>query len=154
MRTFGFALIAAASALAINARAASFEWGVHDTLGVGGNMTPAGAVEDSYLASFTEPVSFNTPVSNNINQSLGIEDGMVTLYTEGGAVDLALGGFAFDDKSREISNAFGAQSAGDDHDLVTAEGVGTHGGLHYVLLSGLGVVGFLTLRRGSGNYSS
>jgi hypothetical protein len=164
------ALIAAASALAFNAQADTFNWGVHDTLEVGVNITPVGAFEDSYLFSFTEPVSlFNTTVSNNLTKILGIEDGMVTLYKEAGAVDVALGSFAFDDKSGAISYAFGAQGAGDYYYLVTGEGVGTRGGFYSVsstvtpvpepetyamMLSGLGVIGFLALRRRSGAYSA
>lgn len=163
------ALIAAASALAFNVQADTTNWGEHGALEVGVNRTPVGSFEDSYLFSFTEAMSlFNTTVANNQFPALGIEGGTVTLYQEAGAVDVALGDFAFDGTSGSTTHAFGALAVGDYYYMVTGMGTGTRGGYYTLssqvtpvpepetyalMLSGLGVVGFLALRRRSGTAS-
>lgn len=166
---FRLAIIAAASALALNAQADSFDWGVHDPLEVGGNRTPVGSFEDTYLFEFTEPMAlFNTTVANNQLPVLAIDQGMVTLYQEAGAADVSLGSFAFDGTTGSTTHAFGALGSGDYYYLVTGTGAGTRGGFYTIsstatpipepetyaqMLAGLSIVGFLTLRRRSGTAS-
>ena len=162
---FRFAFIAAASALAFNAQADTTDWGVHDALEVGVNRTPVGSFEDIYLFVFTEPMGlFTTTVANNQLPALAIDQGMVTLYREAGAVDVSLGSFGFDGTTGSTTHGFGSLGSGDYYYQVTGIGAGTRGGFYTIssqvtpvpepqtyalMLSGLGVVGFLALRRRS-----
>ena len=167
---FRFALIAAASALAFNAQADTTDWGVHDALEVGVNRTPFGSFEDTYLFAFTEAMGlFTTTVANNQLPALSIDQGMVTLYRVAGAIDVSLGSFAFDGTTGSTTHAFGSLGSGDYYYQVTGIGTGNRGGFYTLssqvtampepetyalMLSGLGVIGFLALRRRSGAYSA
>jgi PEP-CTERM motif len=158
-----FAVIAAASALAFNAQADTTDWGVHAELEIGVNRTPVGSFEDIYLFSFAEPLAlFNTTVANNQFPILQIDSGTVTLFQEAGAVDVALGNFSFNGTTGSTTHAFGALGIGDYYYQVAGIGAGTRGGFYTLsstatpvpepetyalMLSGLGVVGFLALRR-------
>lgn len=158
-----FAILAAASALAFNAQADTTDWGVHAPLEVGVNRTPVGSFEDNYLFSFDQPLAlFNTTVANNQLPVLHITDGMVTLFREAGAVDVALGAFAFDGTTGSTTHSFGNLGVGDYYYQVTGVGTGTRGGFYTIsstvtpvpepetyalMLAGLGAVGFLVKRR-------
>ncbi len=167
---FRFALIAAASALAFNAQADTTDWGVHGALEIGVGLTPIGSFEDNYLFSFLEPMGlFTTAVANNQLPALSIVDGMVTLFQEAGAVDVAMGSFAFDGTTGSTTHAFGTLASGDYYYQVTGIGAGTYGGFYTIssevtpvpepeayalMLAGLGVIGFVALRRRSATASS
>jgi PEP-CTERM motif len=161
--TFKLAILAAASALSFGAQATTTDWGAHDPLEVAAAITPVGVFSDSYLFSLSSAVSlFSTAVSNNLTGVLGIETGMVSLFQESGAVDIAIGDFAFDDTTGSISHSFGALASGDYYYLVSGTGTGTLGGFYTLsstvsavpepqtyalLLGGLGAIGFMVLRR-------
>jgi hypothetical protein len=165
------ALLAATAAitgtLAFNAQAVTTtDWGVHGALEVASLVTPVGSFNDSYLFSLTaEETLFSTAVSNNLNSTLIITGGQVSLFKEAGVVDAAVGSFAFNDVTGSISHAFGILGMGDYYYQLTGEGVGSLGGFYTLsstllpvspvpeagslamMLAGLGVVGFLGRRR-------
>lgn len=162
---FKLALLAAAAALSFSAQATTTNWGNHDPLEVAAAITPLGAFTDDYLFSLAGPVSlFSTAVSNNLTSVLGITGGTVSLFMETGAVDVAMGAFAFNDTTGSISYSFGALAGGDYYYLVSGTGTGTLGGFYTLtstvsavpepqsyalLLGGLGAIGFLVMRRRS-----
>ena len=165
---FRIALVAVvvASAFSFSAHATTTDWGVHDPLEVAAAITPIGTFEDNYLFNLPTAYSlFSTAVSNNLTNALGIQGGMVSLYKEAGAVDTALGSFAFDGTTGNTSFAYGALAAGDYYYLVSGTGTGSIGGFYTLssstvtavpephaytlMLAGLGVVGFLARRRKS-----
>jgi len=155
--------IALLGAVAFSAHANTTDWGQHGPLELAAVVTPVGAFEDAYLFELADSTGlFSTAVSNNLNGLLGLTGGMVSLFREAGAVDVALGSFAFDDKTGNISHAFGALAAGDYFYRVTGMGTGSIGGFYTIssavspvpeaqtvtlLFSGLGVMGFLALRQ-------
>jgi len=156
-------VFAAATAASFSAYATTVDWGLHDPLEVAAAVTAVGAFDDSYLFSLLgDNNAFSTAVSNNLTGVLGIADGMVTLYMETGAVDTAVGAFAFNDTTGSISYSFGTLAGGDYYYAVTGVGTGTLGGFYTLsstvsavpemetmalLLGGLGVVGLLVRRR-------
>lgn len=160
---FKLAILAAASALSFGAHATTTDWGTHDPLEVAAAITSIGAFDDSYLFNLASDVNiFSTAVSNNLTSVLGIEGGMVSLFREAGAMDVAIGNFAFDNTTGSISYAFGAISAGDYYYAVTGTGTGSLGGFYTLsstvsavpepqtyalLLGGLGAIGFMMRRR-------
>lgn len=160
------AVLALASTLALDAQALTTDWGTHDQLEVAAVVTPVGAFNNTYLFSLTDSESlFSTAVSNNLTTALSITDGQVSLFKENGAVDAAVGSFAFNDVTGSISHAFGILSMGDYYYQVSGSGVGTLGGFYTLsstleavtpvpeadslamMLAGLGVLGFLGRRR-------
>jgi len=157
------ALIAAASVLSISAHASTTVWGVHDLLELGVSVTPSGLFSDDYLFTLSLPNKlFSTAVVNNLTQVLDIENGVVTLYKEAGAVDTLMGSYAFTATSGNLSYSFGAMTSGDYYYLVTGQGTGTQGGFYTIsstvtpvpepesyamMLGGLGAVAFLARRR-------
>lgn len=158
--------VAVASSLSFTAHATTTDWGVHDPLEVAAAITPIGTFEDNYLFNLPTAYSlFSTAVSNNLTNALGIQGGMVSLYKEAGAVDTALGSFAFDGTTGSTSFAHGALAAGDYYYLVSGTGTGSIGGFYTLssstvtavpephaytlMLAGLGVIGFLARRRKS-----
>jgi hypothetical protein len=157
-------ILATATLLALSAHATTTDWGVHDPLEVAAAITPVGLFDDTYLFSLLASSSiFSTAVTNNLTGVLGITGGQVALY-KSGPVDTLIGSFAYNDASGSISHSFGAVSSGDYFYAVTGTGTGTLGGFYTLsstvsavpepetyamLLAGLGVVGFLGLRRQS-----
>jgi len=160
---FKLAIIVAASAFAFNAQATTTDWGTHDPLEVAAVITPIGAFEDFFLFNLPVDVSlFSTAVSNNLTNVLGLTGGNVALYKEAGAVDVAMGSFAFTDATGSISHPFGSLASGDYYYLVSGTGTGTAGGFYTVtstvtpvpepetyalMLAGIGAMGFVARRR-------
>jgi hypothetical protein len=160
---FKFALLAAASVCSFGAQATTTDWGAHGPLELAAAVTPVGTFQDGYLFSLPSAYDlFTTSVSNNLTHILGIEGGTVALFKEAGAVDSALGSFAFDGTSGNSTHAYGTLAAGDYYYLVSGTGTGLAGGFYTIssstatavpepdtyalLLAGLGVVGFLAHR--------
>jgi hypothetical protein len=156
------ALLAAASTLAFNASATTTDWLTHNVLEVAAAITPVGAFEDTYLFSLASAhTAISTTVSNNLGTVLGLTDGSVALFKENGAVDIAIGDYAFDDVSGSVSYDFGALSAGSYYYAVTGMGTGSLGGFYTIsssvtavpepetyamMMAGLGVMGLLLKR--------
>ncbi|WP_310462198.1 FxDxF family PEP-CTERM protein [Sphaerotilus sp.] len=160
------ATAALASTLAFNAQAATTDWGTHGPLEVASVLMPMGSFSDTYLFSLTAAETlFSTAVSNNLTSALNITGGQVSLFKEEGAVDAAVGSFAFNDVTGSISHAFGILTLGNYYYEVTGAGVGSLGGFYTLsstllpvspvpeadslamMLAGLGVIGFLGRRR-------
>lgn len=157
------ALIAAATVLSIGAHASTTVWGAHDLLELGVAVTPTGPFSDDYLFSLALPNNlFSTAVVNNLTQVLDIDNGVVTLFKEAGAVDTPMGSYAFTATSGNISYSFGLLTSGDYYYLVTGQGMGTQGGFYTIsstvtpvpepesyalMLGGLGALAFLARRR-------
>lgn len=156
------ALLAVASTLAFNASATTTDWFTHDLLEVAAAITPVGAFEDTYLFSLvTANNGMSTAVSNNLGDVLGLTEGNVALFKEDGAVDIAIGNYAFDDASGSVSYEFGALAAGNYYYAVTGMGTGSLGGFYTIsssvtavpepetyamMMAGLGVMGLLLKR--------
>jgi hypothetical protein len=162
MNFFKPAVLAAVSTLALNASATTTDWFTHDLLEVAAAITPVGAFEDTYLFTLASANSaMSTTVSNNLSGVLGLTDGNVALYMEAGAVDVAMGNYAFNDVTGSISYDFGALAAGSYYYAVTGMGTGSAGGFYTLsstvspipepesyalMLAGLGVMGLLLKR--------
>lgn len=163
---FRIALLAAACALSFGAQAATTDWGSHGALEVSATITPVGSFEDNYLFNLASAYHlFSTAVSNNLTTALGIQGGTVSLFKEAGAIDTALGSFAFDGTTGSTTHAYGALAAGDYYYRVSGMGTGTIGGFYTLssstvtavpepgtlalMLAGMSVVGFLARRRRS-----
>ena len=161
---FRFALIAVAVAMSFSAHATTTDWGVHDPLELAASITPVGTFEDNYLFNLPTAHSLgSTAVSINLTYALDIQGGTVSLFKEGGAVDIALGSFAFDGTTGSTSFAYGAVAAGDHCYRVSGADTGSIGGFYTLgsstvtavpephastlMLAGLGLVGFLARRR-------
>ena len=160
---FKLAMLAAASMFVFNANGTTTDWGAHGPLEVAAAITPVGSFEDSYLFSLASAASvFSTAVSNNLTNVLGLTGGNVVLFRETGAVDAAVGSFAFNDVTGSISHSFGALAGGDYYYLVSGTGTGSAGGFYTLsstvtpvpepesyalMLSGLGAIGFVARRR-------
>ena len=160
---FKLAMLAAASVFVFNANATTTDWGAHGPLEVAAAITPVGSFEDSYLFSLASAASvFSTAVSNNLTNVLGLTGGNVVLFRETGAVDAAVGSFAFNDVTGSISHSFGALAGGDYYYQVSGTGTGSAGGFYTLsstvtpvpepetyalMLAGLGAMGFVARRR-------
>lgn len=103
-------------------------------------------------------------VSNNLPVVPGIAGDTVSLFREASPADTAMGSFAFNGNTGNISYAFATLSCGDHYYALAATGAGSMGGFHTVsstvsavpepgpcamLLPGLGVIRMLSMRRQS-----
>ena len=160
------AVIAAASALALNAHATDTIWGTHDPIfEFSGPNFVSGSFNDSIFFSLPAALNllFNTTVSNNNTATFSIKDGLVSLYADGAVSDTFLGSFPFTGATGVSSHEFAPVSGGDYFYRITGVANGTSGGLYNVtstvttpvpepqtyalLLAGLGVIGFVARRR-------
>ncbi len=160
------AVIAAASALALNAQATDTNWGLHSpTFEFSGPNFVAGSFSDSIFFSLTAAMNrlFNTTVSNNNTATFSIADGLVSLYADGTASDTFIGSFPFTGATGVSSHEFGPVADGNYFYRITGVANGTSGGLYNVtstvttpvpepetyalMLAGLGVIGFVARRR-------
>jgi hypothetical protein len=156
------AILAVLATFALGAQATTTDWGTHDLLEVGAAITPVGSFEDQYLFNLAGPsMAVSTAVSNNLSTVLGLTNGAVALFREAGAVDVAVGSFAFDDMTGAISYDFGTLAAGDYYYAVSGMGTGSMGGFYTIsssvspipepgsvalMLAGLSVMGLLLKR--------
>ena len=160
------ALVAAASAFALNTHAADTDWGTHNPdLEFSGPNFVSGSFSDSIFFSLPAALNllFNTTVSNNNTAALAITDGLVALYADGPISDTLHGSFAFTGATGVSSHEFDPVNAGNYFYRITGVASGTSGGLYNVtstvttpvpepqtyalLLAGLGVIGFVARRR-------
>ena len=170
------ALVAAASALALNAHALTTtdtNWLEHGTLEEALGQKRTGLFEDTYRFHLTNPKNlFNTTVSANDGVERNIRDGHVFLWEEAGAVDIARGSLDFDGTTGGASRSFGELAGGDYYYVVKGDANGlsseedSDGGsyslisslkgvttpvpepqTYALLLAGLGVIGFVARRR-------
>ena len=156
---------AALSALACGAQATTIDWGVHGDLEVAAVLTDPGAFSD--IINFSIPGTSDiasTTVANNLMTVLNLNDGMVSLYQEAGAVDNLVGSYSFDGTTGSTWHSMLNLTAGDYYYQITGTATGSQGGFYSIsstvtpvpepetyamLLAGLGIVGSLYRRRRS-----
>jgi len=158
--------VAAASVLALSANATTTDWGEHGDLELAAALVDPGAFED--MITFTIPGTSDissTTVANNLLSVLNLEDGMVSLYMEGGdAEDTLMGQYSFDGTTGSTWHTTAGLTAGSYYYAITGNATGSQGGFYSItstvtpvpepetyamLLAGLGVVGSLYRRRKS-----
>lgn len=159
---FRLAALAAASALTFHAQADAFDRGAHNAPEVGLVHTANGSVEVGQLFASCEPTAlFTTSVVCNQPPMLATGSGAVALYGQAGAGDIAIGSLALDGTTDNPTQAFGALDRGGG-DADTLGGLSTLGSTdtpdpdpenYTLILAGLSIVGFLTLRRHAGTES-
>ena len=95
-------------AIAAGAQAASYDWGVHDSVESHLSYVPAGAFSDVYTFSLTNAeTAASSAVSLNLASAYVISGGQYSLWKDGGAVgsdgaDTIIGTWSFDGASGAI----------------------------------------------------
>lgn len=167
-------VMAAASLLAFSSAEATTERGPHDALEVAAVITPGELFDDTQLVGPLDTSSvFSTAVTDNLTSLPGLDGGEVSLF-ETGSVDILIGSATDSDPMGSTSYSFGSVASGDHSYRLMGAGTGagtgtaTPGGVYTlsstvspkpmpepmtepqtsaILLAGLGVIGFLALRR-------
>ena len=128
-------LVAATAFLSVGAQAKEVVWDAHDVIEVGIGVTPAGAIDDTYVFTLNDPaILFASAVANNLNGTFGISDGIVSLIKEGpgGAPDVLVGTFNFDGTSGDATNSFGQLMAGEYFYRISGTATGSTGGVYSI----------------------
>lgn len=162
-------VIAMLGATAFAAQANTADWGTHGTIELAAVVTPVGAFDDTFLFRLSANAGLlSTAVSNNLGGLFRIQDSAVSLYREAGAVDVELGRFGFSGITGNTSASFAPLEAGDYYYRITGQSIGSIGGFYAItsavtavpearisllLMAGLGVIGFVALRRARRNPS-
>lgn len=159
---FSLAALAAASALTFHAQADASDRGVHNAPEVGLVRTAIGSVEVGQLFASCEPTAlFTTSVVCQQPPMLVTGSGVLALHGQAGAADIAIGSLALDGTAGNPTQAFGALDRGGG-DAEMLGGLSTFGSTdtpdsdpenYTLMLAGLSIVGFLTLRRHAGTES-
>lgn len=129
-----------AGILALNAQAASTDWGTHGPVEVGVSLTDPGEFSDTFTFTLSQASNLmSTAVSNNLGSLLQIENGMVKLFKEAGKEDTFLGSFEFDGTTGSTWHAFTTDGPGTYYYNVVGQATGSVGG-YYSISSSAGPV--------------
>ena len=114
--TFKPALAAVAALVALAAapaHAVTKDWGVHDALeqGVGQYVGAGSQINDSFLFTLSGASNLLSATSEIDFLGADISNGVVTLYKEAGATDVALGSYSFNGTNPSYGS-FGNLGAG------------------------------------------
>jgi hypothetical protein len=132
--------VALASLLAVNAQAASTNWGDHGVLKIGTNLTAPGDINDTYTFTVGPGASLvSSAVLLGSPDLLNIENGFVKLYREQGIEDALLGSYSFDGTTGSTFHSFDISLPGTYYYQVVGQATGAFGGF-YSLSSAAGAV--------------
>lgn len=134
MKTQTKLIAAAAVALAaLQAQAASTDWGAHDPVEIGANMVDPGIFVDSFEFSLANAASLvASAVSNNLGEGFGISGGTVRLFKVEPGPDTLIGSFGFDGTTGSTLNSFASLLAGDYRYRVSGLATGNAGGWYSI----------------------